>query len=666
MSYLSDITLRRGIGLFFLVLSMLLGGTWLIARVATEHLLNSDATQSARDWAGFLAANVPDLEQVAGGEQPSTSSLAFFEATRKAGQVFRYVIFNREGYSQLLSDHSRIAQVDLSTFSREAAQAAATGNTVVDVKTSSSNNRPAYFAEAFVPVIVNGRPVAVVAAFVDETENREQFRQDFLLAAAALCLLTTLSFAIPAIAWYRRTQEKQQADRRIRYLAHHDVLTGLTNRARLIERLERSFDLLPSLGTQVAVHFIDVDRFKEINDSLGHDGGDFLLKTIGERLRATIRVDDLVARLGGDEFVVIQSHVTGREQARDFANRIRAALSAPMHYLQQEIAVTVTIGVAIAPADGKTPVRALKSADLALYAGKAAGRDCVRFFIPEMDETLQTRLKLEKIIRDAVTNDGFVLHYQPIFEMNGNRLIGYEALARLPAPDGSLIPPATFIPAAEEMRLIDKVGAWVLHEACRAAATWPKELTVAINLSPTQFESGALVETVATALKEAGLEAHRLELEITETLLLRNSERTMAQLRGLKTLGASIVMDDFGTGYSSLSYLWQFPFDKIKIDRSFMHNFEISGRDVETVVKSIIALGRELRMRVTVEGVETTKQADFLYDADADQVQGFYFGLPIPASELGASMLKEFRKSHPPVVAKSGADIPLVKSAAGE
>jgi EAL domain-containing protein (putative c-di-GMP-specific phosphodiesterase class I) len=219
---------------------------------------------------------------------------------------------------------------------------------------------------------------------------------------------------------------------------------------------------------------------------------------------------------------------------------------------------------------------------------------------------------------------------------------------RLPAPDGTLIPPTEIIPVAEDMHLIDQIGALVLREACRTAAAWPKELTIAVNLSPAQFESETIVEVVTSALKESGLDANRLELEITEVLLLGNSESTMKQLRELKALGVSIVMDDFGTGYSSLNYLWKFPFDKIKIDRSFMRDFDKSGRDVETVVKSIIALGRELRMRVTVEGVETLKQADFLTGADADQVQGFYFGRPIPASELGATVLADLRKSLPP------------------
>jgi diguanylate cyclase (GGDEF)-like protein len=429
-------------------------------------------------------------------------------------------------------------------------------------------------------------------------------------------------------------------------MAHHDALTGLANRTQLVEKLQNALTALPSRGGGIAVHFIDLDRFKSVNDTLGHDGGDFLLRTVAERLRSVIRIDDTVARLGGDEFVVVQTGVSDRDQVKEFARRLTSAVTAPMKLREQAIVATVSVGVAVAPADGSNPERLLKSADLALYKAKADGRNCIRFFLAEMDTELQARFKLEKIVREAVLRDGFELHYQPVFEISERRLVGFEALIRLPAEDGTLIPPLVFIPVAEDLRLIDKVGAWVLREACRTAATWPEYLTVAVNLSPAQFLAGSVSDIVAAALKEAGLAAHRLELEITETLLLGNSEATMAELQTLKAMGVAIVMDDFGTGYSSLSYLWRFPFDKIKIDRSFMQGFEGSSRDAKVVVKTIIALGRELNMRVTVEGVETATQLAFLDKADGDQVQGFFFGRPVPASEVSANILNEFHETH--------------------
>jgi EAL domain-containing protein (putative c-di-GMP-specific phosphodiesterase class I) len=263
-----------------------------------------------------------------------------------------------------------------------------------------------------------------------------------------------------------------------------------------------------------------------------------------------------------------------------------------------------------------------------------------------MDAALLERIALEKTIRNAISHDRFVLHYQPMIEISNRRLVGFEALIRLPAEDGSLIPPLLFIPVAEELRLIDKIGAWVLREACRTAKLWPKHLTVAVNLSPAQFASGGVSAMVAAALAETGLEPQRLELEITETLLLGNTESIMTELQAVKAMGAAIVMDDFGTGYSSLSYLWRFPFDKIKIDRSFMQGFDTARRDAETVIKTIIGLGRELNMRVTVEGVETEKQATFLAKSDGDQAQGYYFGRPMPAAEVASHILADFREQH--------------------
>jgi EAL domain-containing protein (putative c-di-GMP-specific phosphodiesterase class I) len=290
----------------------------------------------------------------------------------------------------------------------------------------------------------------------------------------------------------------------------------------------------------------------------------------------------------------------------------------------------------------------LKSADLALYKAKADGRKCIRLFLPEMDRELQVRLELERTIRNAILHDSFELHYQPLFEIAGRRLVGFEALIRLPKGDGTLIAPADFISVAEDMRLIDKIGEWVLQQACSTAATWPEHLSVAVNLSPAQFVVGSVSTLVASALKDSGLSAHRLELEITETLLLGNSEIIAAELQALKTMGVAIVMDDFGTGYSSLSYLWRFPFDKIKIDRSFMQGLDRYSRDASTVVRTIIALARELNMRVTVEGVETAEQAAFLSKFQGDQVQGFFYGRPIPASEVGATILAESRQRQAP------------------
>ena len=441
-----------------LVLLVLAGGTWAVVRLTTEHLLNQNAAASARHWAQYLAISMFDLEQIAAGEKPSSESLAFLRQAHKSEQLFRYEIYDRNGFSLLVSDDDQVTIVEISEFSPEAAQAAKSGQPVIGTGGAIAPSYPAFFAQAFVPVLVDGRVVSVVAAYVDQTEQRRSFHSAFLIAAGVLCSVTGISFAVPTIGWYRRTREKQAADRRIRYLAHHDALTGLVNRAQLVDRLEKALGVLPLRRAGLAVHFIDLDRFKEVNDTLGHDAGDFLLKTIAERLREVVRVGDVAARLGGDEFVVIQNEVGEKVEAEQLAKRLLGAVSAPMVFKGQEIAPTASIGVAVAPSDGASSERLFKSADLALYKSKGDGRNCIRFFAPEMDAALQARLTIEKLIRDALLHDRFVLHYQPMFELPDRRLLGFEALVRLPAGDGSLIPPLSFIPVAEEMRLIDKVG----------------------------------------------------------------------------------------------------------------------------------------------------------------------------------------------------------------
>jgi diguanylate cyclase (GGDEF)-like protein len=621
---------RRNVGQFLILLTVLICSTWSAVKITTDRLLYQNATSAARDWAHYVADSVTDLEQIAGGQQPSQASMAFFRATGKPGHVYRYEIFNRLGYSQLVSDHGAVSLFDVPEFNANAARSISSGEPVVDARARERPDQPSFFATAYVPVMVDSQAIAIVAAYIDQTEQRDNFYQAFLIAAAVLCLTTGLSFLIPAIAWVRRTREKQHADRRLRFLAHHDALTGLTSRAHMMEKLEGAL----AAGDQLAVHFIDLDRFKEINDTLGHDGGDFLLTTVAARLRAITRADDITARLGGDEFVVVQTGVREAENAREFAVRMAMALAAPMVFRQQEIAGTVSIGIALAPIDGTDPGTLLKCADLALYKSKADGRNCIRFFAPELDSALRNRLSLEKMVRDAVQHESFELHYQPLFELSGRRLIGFEALIRMIGKDGNLISPADFIPVAEELRLIDRVGAWALQAACRTAATWPSQLTVAVNLSPAQFGEGNIASVVAGALNQAGLAPRRLELEITETLLLGSSINIMDELHALKEMGVAIVIDDFGIGYSSLSYLWRFPFDKIKIDRSFMQGTEDEGSHAETVVKTIITLARELQMRVTVEGVETPQQVEFLETADADQVQGYVFGRPVPSAEV--------------------------------
>lgn len=630
-------TVIAGVGVsLFVALSI-----GVVLKITVDYLLNSDATATAKSWAQYVVENVDDIEAIAGGAQPSAESMAFFIRTQRIRNVFGFAVTDADGNVQLMSDGWKITSPHGTIRDEDAARAARAKKVIIEVKEGTPPLRPLHYSEAYLPV---GDGSAVVAAYVDLTEDYKKFRNVLLMSVLTLCVLTGAGVSVPMIAWQRLTRLKQQADRRIRYLAAHDPLTGMLNRTSVIEKLTLHLAALPADGIELAVHFIDIDHFKEINDRYGHDGGDLVLKTLTERFTAITRKEDIVGRFGGDELIVVQTNVRGKEQVEVFAERLRAAAAEPINFEHQVILTSVSVGAAVAPADGSDPDRLIKSADLALYVSKAAGRNCARLFTPSMDAELTAHIKLEKAIRDAVASGNFVVHFQPMFEIEG-RLIGFEALVRLPAEDGSLISPLVFIPVAEELQLMDRVGHWVLREACRTAATWPEDLTIAVNVSPSQFATGRIAETVAEVLKETGLGAHRLEIEITENLLFKDADAALVELNKLKAMGVSIVMDDFGTGYSSLSYLWRFPFNKIKIDRSFLMGLDRSGKNAESVIKTIVALGRELRMRVTVEGVETVQQAAFLADIPGDQAQGFLFGRPVPGSEITTEYLARLQQS---------------------
>jgi diguanylate cyclase (GGDEF)-like protein len=651
--------IRRTLFLIAFMLAALIGGTLAAVKVTVDHLLYVGATQSAQRWARHLTENVGDLEQIAAGEQPSNASMAFFQGSLRSGYVFRYEIFNRDGYSQLRADQQRIAPVDVSEFRPEAAAAAKTGTISVAVTKSDSPDFPAFYGEAYVPVIVDGNPIAVVAAYVDQTEDHARYFRAFLLAAAGLCALTSLAFLVPAAAWYRRTVEKDRAHAEARFLANHDPMTRFANRAHLAEQLNAALAWTKRTNGQLAVHYLDLDNFKGINDELGHQTGDAVLRLMSDRIRAATRREDIVARMGGDEFVIVQTGLSDKHAADKLAQRLTGAMSRPFVIDGHSVHATASIGIALSPHDGQEADQLVRVADLALYKSKSAGRNCHSFFTPEMDAEIQARRAIEARIREAAQNDEFELRFQPLVDIMQGQTVGYEALLRLHAADGTPIPPSEFVPIAEQIGLIGKIGAWAIREACRAAAAWPGTLTVAVNLSPAQFD-GTTGEVVRAALDESGLAPARLQLEITESLLMEDTEAVIAELTQLKALGVAIVMDDFGTGFSSLSYLWRFPFNKIKIDRSFMQNLDSADRSIETIMWTMINLGHMLGMRVTVEGVENQRQLDLVRRFACDEVQGFHLGHPIPAEEIALDLLATFPQILRKVIPEARPPLQLV------
>jgi diguanylate cyclase (GGDEF)-like protein/PAS domain S-box-containing protein len=426
--------------------------------------------------------------------------------------------------------------------------------------------------------------------------------------------------------------ERRRADEKIAHMAHYDALTDLPNRTLFREQIERELTKVAD-GDQFALLYIDVDEFKGINDSLGHHVGDELLKAIAGRLRGCLKEGDLIARLGGDEFAVIQTGIQSSAEVLSFVTRIYHAIRQPYHCLGHQLSTDASIGIALAPQDGTDLDQLVKNADLAMYGAKAEGRRTHRFFEPEMDASARARLSMEQDLRQALVNGGFEIHYQPLVDLRSGEISGCEALLRWRHPERGMVSPAEFIPVAEDTGLITELGDWVLRMACNEAATWPAHIRIAVNVSPVQLKCDTLALRIAGALAASGLDPRRLELEITEAVLIRDDEAALSILHQLRSIGVRIALDDFGTGYSSLSYLKRFPFDKIKIDRCFVADIaETSGAPV--IVQAVVNIAAASNMTTVAEGVETEAQREMLRALGCTQMQGYLFSAPKPAAEV--------------------------------
>jgi len=429
--------------------------------------------------------------------------------------------------------------------------------------------------------------------------------------------------------------ERKRAEARLAFMAQHDGLTGLPNRALLCQQMDDMLLHTRRSAEKLAVLVLGLDNFKAINDTLGHGVGDMLLRAVAKRLRAALREEDAIARLNSDEFAILQGGVTRPEDATLLARRLLEAIADPFLLEEHSVVIGASIGIAVSPGDGDASDKLLKNADLALSRAKNDFRGTFSFFEAEMDACAQSRRKVEIDLRNAIRNDLLQPYYQPLVDLATGRITGFEALVRWPDPERGMISPGEFIPVAEETGLINAIGSLMLRRACRDAAQWPDEVRVAVNLSPLQFRTGNLLSLVMDALKQSGLAARRLELEITETLLLEKSSQVLATLHALRALGVRISMDDFGTGYSSLSYLRSFPFDKIKIDRSFVQEVD-ANRDAQAIIRSIVSLGKGLGVTITAEGVETEAELSCLRAEGCHEGQGFLFSRARPHAEIVA------------------------------
>lgn len=440
------------------------------------------------------------------------------------------------------------------------------------------------------------------------------------------------------VATHEDITERTRAEQRITHLAHYDALTDLPNRALFHERLKAELaNIAP--GGQLAVHYIDIDEFKSVNDSLGHLIGDELLKSVAASLNRCVEASDFVARLGGDEFAIVQTAVRSTAEVTDLVERVFDAIREPFECLGHQLSTDASIGIALAPEHGVDLDQILKNADLAMYAAKSAGRRTYRFFEPAMDAQVKARRRLELDLRQAIADQALEVYYQPCVSLADNTITGCEALVRWRHPERGMISPAEFIPIAEETGLINQLGEWVLETACAEATKWPDDIRLAVNVSPVQFRSGTLALRIVAALAQSGLPASRLELEITEAVLIRDDDAALAILHQLRGIGVRIALDDFGTGYSSLSYLQRFPFDKIKIDRCFVNDIaEANGSSC--IVRAVVNIATERHMTTTAEGVETRQQQELLRALGCSEMQGYLFSPAKPAAEIRRMFLQ--------------------------
>jgi diguanylate cyclase (GGDEF)-like protein/PAS domain S-box-containing protein len=551
---------------------------------------------------------------------------------------------DRQAAAQVARENERLRQLTESTFE---ALLIHDGGVVLDANSafceligrplSAIKGQP---IESFLP---GGDRISAISSI---TRKPEAFETQIAAANGEALPVEVLSRDVqfaggPArVTALRDIRERRAAEARIRFLAQHDTLTGLPNRAQFQEAINRQLALSKRDGIPLAVMCIDLDRFKHVNDTLGHWAGDLILKQVAERLLGTVRETDTVARIGGDEFVLLQTGASQPESSGVLAARIIEVLSEPFDLNGNHMTIGASVGIALSPQDSTLADVLVQDADIALYRAKSNERGTFCFFKAGMDTLLKERRELEQDIIRATASGGFQLAFQPLFSgANPDQAVGFEALLRWRHPARGMISPDQFIPLAEETGLIVPLGAWVLEAACREAASWPSQYRVAVNVSPRQFTGGDFPSLVAGVLRRTGLPAGRLEIEITETLLIKDGEAALGILRRLKQSGVRIALDDFGTGYSSLSYLQRFPFDKVKIDQSFVRTLS-SSEDARAIVGAILAMGHQLRLEVTAEGVETLEQLAFLRSQQCDQVQGFLLSRPLPQENVRDYILR--------------------------
>jgi len=633
-----------------LILLLVFGGVKL-GQMASARMLRLDALSTSSDWADSLVENIDELPAVFAGAAPSDRTLHSLREAIRVGDVYRYHLWDTSGRLVFVSERTESGRVPAGTLSELLGKATAgqilSGTEMSYARTGEDDGNPAYYAVSYASVNKDGKPLGVVEVYLDQTGDKALYEHSLLFTELLIAFGMLVAGGVPAVMVYRKMRDHREAQAEAQFLAEHDVLTGLPNRVALKRRAEVALAMTARNKSQVAALLIDLDRFKNINDAFGHNAGDELLQQFAQRLESAVRAEDLPARVGGDEFFVLQVGINQPAGAGALAQRLIDVLSKPYTVSGVELNCGASVGIAIGPTDAKDWDSLATCADAAMYKAKEEGRNTISFFEPGMDAILRERRQIETDMRRALETNAFQLAFQPLWHCRGHRLVGFEALLRWPEGWPNQ-PPDRFVPIAEECGLMVPLGAWVLENACRVAMEWPAPLKIAVNLSPVQFRHGDVVATAEKALRLSGLPAERLELEVTESVWMQNADSVLDQLVRLRDMGVSIALDDFGTGYSSLTYLWRFPFDKIKIDRSFVMEMELEPK-AEAIVTSVVALAKTLHLTVTAEGVETRAQADALEGLGCDQAQGYLFGRPVPVTAARALIDQSLAAERSPV-----------------
>ncbi|MEM7696690.1 MAG: EAL domain-containing protein [Pseudomonadota bacterium] len=628
---LLDRTIVVNIFVGVLVAAVFVTVTMLAYRAAVTQTKDA-ALYQAQSWYSSTLAHIDKVDRILSGDGLTAAERARVRRVSEAARLVGYGLYTEAGLLVRSAQGTIIFDVDDYPAAREEARrvlAAGQPSARMDLAFHDAADGTT-FVSVFLPIFRDGVAVAVVNASFDETSVWRSEMSTFWQTTAGLALLAALALTGTALmALMLQRQRRHEA--RIAHLATHDPLTGLCNRTAFAQRLRDAVSVARRSGDGVALFMLDVDRFKSINDLMGHDVGDAALRAVASTLSARLDKRCTIARLGGDEFAILQPGVRVKEQAEQTGRTIVEAVRQIEVAGETPLSITTSVGGTVATNGDEDELQRL--ADAALYYAKEAGRDQFVMFKDGMDQAFRRRSALRTMVRDALKKQTFQLYYQPLHEAATGDLIAFEALLRMPDGSGGFVSPAEFVPVAEEMSVTPVLGAWVLREATKAATKWPAHLRVSVNLSPQQFQSD-IVGVVEDALRRSGLDPRRLELEVTENLCITDPALVGRELTRLKALGARIVMDDFGTGYSSLQHLWTFPFDKLKVDRSCMMSLDES-ENVAEVMRTISAMSGAMKLTVTAEGVETDAHANFARDAGYDEVQGFLYSRPMPLGAIG-------------------------------